>query len=201
MLLDEPFSALDTGLRSAMRKAVGDILDRAGVTSILVTHDQAEALSFADQVAVMSNGRIEQVGAPRELYFRPINRMVADFLGEAIILPAKIDSGIAFCELGRLAVHQDHLGAAGHVMIRPEQIVVTREAADRNGAIIGKVTSTDFAGAQCLMTIDLVHHAPGFERIADGKPPRIVLHASAFDLPETGDMVALAVNGSVHAFE
>ena len=202
MLLDEPFSALDTSLRSAMRKAVGDMLDNAGVTTILVTHDQAEALSFADQVAVMNNGLFTQVGAPRDLYFRPRNRMVAEFLGEAIILPAKIDSGIAFCELGRLAVHQDDLGTASHVMIRPEQIAVQRNATEgQRDAILGRVTNTEFAGAQCLMTIDLLRPAPGFERLAGGQSPRLVLRASAFDLPQTGEIVGLSVNGSVHAFE
>jgi iron(III) transport system ATP-binding protein len=201
MLLDEPFSALDTGLRGVMRNAVGKILDDAGVTTVLVTHDQAEALSFADQVAVMNNGLITQVGAPRELYFRPRNRMVADFLGEAIILPARIDSGIAFSALGKLAVHQDHLGAASHVMIRPEQIAVTRNAgSDRNGAILAKVSGTEFAGAQCLIMLDLVRPAPGFDGNG-GEPPRLVLHASAFDLPDNGETVALAVSGSVHAFE
>jgi iron(III) transport system ATP-binding protein len=201
MLLDEPFSALDTGLRSAMRDAVGRILDEAGVTTVLVTHDQAEALSFAHQVAVMNNGAIAQAGAPRELYFRPRNRMVADFLGEAIILPARIDSGIAFSALGKLAVHQDHLGEAAHVMIRPEQIAVTRNAAgDQGQAVLAKVTDTEFAGAQCLIMLDLVRPAPGFNGSGD-KPTRLVLHASAFSLPDVGEIVALDVGGSVHAFE
>jgi iron(III) transport system ATP-binding protein len=201
MLLDEPFSALDTGLRGAMRNAVGKILDDAGVTTVLVTHDQAEALSFADQVAVMNNGLITQAGTPRDLYFRPKSRMVAEFLGEAIIVPAKIDSGIAFCELGRLAVHQDHLGAASHVMIRPEQIVVTRATdAGQAGAVLAKVIGTEFAGAQCLVMLDLVRPAAGFDS-GGGRRPRLVLHSSPFDLPETGATVALAVAGGVHAFE
>jgi iron(III) transport system ATP-binding protein len=184
-----------------MRNAVGKVLDDAGVTTVLVTHDQAEALSFADQVAVMNNGAIAQVGAPRELYFRPRTRMVADFLGEAIILPARIDSGIAFTALGKHAVHQDHLGAASHVMIRPEQIAVTRNAeGDQGQAVLAKVTDTEFAGAQCLIMLDLVRAAPGFDG-GSGKPTRLVLHASAFSLPDIGETVAIGVNGSVHAFE
>ena len=71
MLLDEPFSALDAGLRDNMRKAVAQLLRAAGITAILVTHDQAEALSFADQVAVLRAGRLAQVGPPRELYLQP----------------------------------------------------------------------------------------------------------------------------------
>jgi iron(III) transport system ATP-binding protein len=201
MLLDEPFSALDTGLRSAMRNAVGKVLDDAGVTTVLVTHDQTEALSFADQVAVMNNGQISQAGAPRDLYFRPRNRMVADFLGEAIILPARINSGVASSALGKLAVHQDHVGAASHVMLRPEQIAVTRNASsDQDGAVLAKVTGTEFAGAQCLIMLDLIRAAPGFQG-GSAELPRLVLHASAFNLPETGETVALAVTGGVHAFE
>src|SRR5262245_32148752 len=76
MLLDEPFSALDTSLRASTRKAVADLLGQAGITTILVTHDQAEALSFADQVAVMRDGKLPQVGTPRELYLRPRDAMV-----------------------------------------------------------------------------------------------------------------------------
>src|SRR5215470_12070116 len=88
MLLDEPFSALDTGLRATTRKAVARVLGTARITTVLVTHDQNEALSFADQVAVLSNGRLLQVGTPRELYLRPQNPTVAEFMGDAIVLPA-----------------------------------------------------------------------------------------------------------------
>jgi iron(III) transport system ATP-binding protein len=77
MLLDEPFSALDTGLRASTRKAVADLLEAAGVTTVLVTHDQAEALSFADYVAIMDSGKILQAGTLQELYFRPTTAMVA----------------------------------------------------------------------------------------------------------------------------
>jgi len=127
--------------------------------------------------------------------------MVAEFLGEAIILPARIESDIAFCELGRLAVHQDGPGAASHVMIRPEQIVVTRNAgSDQAGAVLAKVTGTEFAGAQCLMMLDLIRPSAGFDR-GNARAPRLVLHSSAFALPEVDEVVALAVTGSVHAFE
>jgi iron(III) transport system ATP-binding protein len=201
MLLDEPFSALDTGLRSAMRKAVGEVLDNAEVTTILVTHDQAEALSFASQVAVMNNGVIVQAGAPRELYFRPENRMVAEFLGEAVIMPARIEGGMASTAFGTLPVHQNHMGGASHVMIRPEQIAVRRGVAggDADG-ILAKVAATEFAGAQCLMTLDLIRPAAGFGGEGAAHLQQFVLHASAFGLPEPGETVSLAVNGSVHAF-
>ncbi len=81
MLLDEPFSALDTGLRAAMRKMVARLLEDAGVTTILVTHDQSEALSFADQLAVMRHGRLVQSGHPLDLYRYPEDEQTALFLG------------------------------------------------------------------------------------------------------------------------
>ncbi|MDB5555295.1 MAG: transporter ATP-binding protein [Rhizobium sp.] len=194
MLLDEPFSALDTGLRSAMRKAVGDILDNAGVTTILVTHDQSEALSFADQVAVMDSGSLAQVGTPRELYFRPKNRMVAEFLGESIVLPAKFEDGMAICSFGRLSLFEPHR-ASTHVMIRPEQVTMSRGRPDAANACEAVVTGVEFAGSQCLVILELV------TRIEAAASSQIVLHASGYDLPEQGESVRLSVKGHVHAMD
>jgi iron(III) transport system ATP-binding protein len=120
MLLDEPFSALDTGLRAATRQAIGDLLTQVGATTILVTHDQVEALSFADQIAVIRDGRLVQVGAGTELYLRPKDDLTACFLGEAL-LPAQLAGGVADCVLGRIAV--DDVAYEGHarIMLRPEQ--------------------------------------------------------------------------------
>ncbi len=117
MLLDEPFSALDTGLRAMTRQAVADILAEAGITTILVTHDQAEALAFADQVAVMRAGRLVQVGHPREVYLRPADAQIAAFLGDAIILPASISAGIADCALGAIAVDPSAPSGEARIMI------------------------------------------------------------------------------------
>ncbi|TJW80299.1 MAG: ABC transporter ATP-binding protein, partial [Mesorhizobium sp.] len=126
MLLDEPFSALDTGLRASMRKAVAELLETAGITTILVTHDQAEALSFASQVAVMRDGKFSQVGTPHELYLKPKDRMVAEFLGDAIILPAKIADGFATSPLGRIAVDSTERRDLVRIMLRPEQVLLKR---------------------------------------------------------------------------
>ena len=200
MLLDEPFSALDTGLRGAMRKAVSDILDSAGVASILVTHDQAEALSFADQVAVMNNGLLEQVGSPRDLYFRPQSIMVAEFLGESIILPARFEAGTASCIFGRLGVFAENCSGASHVMIRPEQIEMRRgEAADADGCN-AVVTGIEFAGAQCLVMLELKPAIDG-SLVLMPRRGQIALHGSAYDLPEPGESVRLAVKGQVHPLD
>ena len=90
VLLDEPFSGLDAALRARVRGEVREILRRAGVTALFVTHDQEEALSLADRVAVMCDGRIAQVGTPEEVYGRPESRWVAEFLGEADVLPGTV---------------------------------------------------------------------------------------------------------------
>ena len=123
MLLDEPFSALDMGLRASMREAVAELLESAGMTTILVTHDQAEALSFADQVAVMRDGRFSQSGRPANSAFTPSDTMVAQFLGDAILLPARLSRGMAGCAIGQVSVAGvDHDSA--RIMLRPEQIVL-----------------------------------------------------------------------------
>src|SRR5918994_2018075 len=89
VLLDEPFSALDAGLRERLREDVAAILRGAGTSALLVTHDQSEALSLADTVAVLNEGRLEQVGTPEEVYERPRTHWVASFLGDADVLPGR----------------------------------------------------------------------------------------------------------------
>ena len=93
ILLDEPFAALDAGLRETLREEVAAILRAAGASALLVTHDQAEALSLADEVAVLRDGRVVQTGSPEEVYDRPSSRWVAEFLGEADVLPGTAEAG------------------------------------------------------------------------------------------------------------
>ncbi|MHC4946774.1 MAG: ABC transporter ATP-binding protein [Planctomycetota bacterium] len=90
LLLDEPLSNLDAPLREEMREEVRRICRRAGITSVYVTHDRVEALAVADEIALLRDGRVEQVGAPRELYDRPVNRFAASFLGDTNLLPAVV---------------------------------------------------------------------------------------------------------------
>ncbi|MDQ0467848.1 ABC transporter ATP-binding protein [Labrys wisconsinensis] len=195
MLLDEPFSALDTGLRASTRKAVADLLSGAGIATILVTHDQAEALSFADQVAVMREGRLSQVGTPRELYLRPRDAMIAEFLGEAIILPARIAGGWAECALGRVGVDDRELSGAAEIMLRPEQVSLTPVpegwAADAEPTPLGEVVDTDFAGAACTVVVALR---------GGGATPPLLLRRSSLEIPAVGTLVRLAVAGTAHVF-
>jgi iron(III) transport system ATP-binding protein len=155
ILLDEPFSNLDASLRDRMRKEVRRILLESGSTSVFVTHDQEEALSIADTVAVMRDGRIEQVGAPEDVYTRPASPWVAEFLGEAETLPATVRDGSATCELGTFSTGAELDGPA-EVMVRPESISITAGSAPGNvTASRAEVIDRDFYGHDQLLHIEL----------------------------------------------
>jgi iron(III) transport system ATP-binding protein len=154
VLLDEPFSNLDAGLREKVRREAREILDAQGVTSVFVTHDQEEALSVADVVAVMNEGRIEQVGTPEEVYSRPASRWVAGFLGEIEVLPGEAENGSVSCELGRLP-NRNGLSGEVDVLIRPESVAVgTVEPPDRRSQD-ATVVSRNFYGHDQLIELRL----------------------------------------------
>ncbi|WP_233981356.1 ABC transporter ATP-binding protein [Pectobacterium versatile] len=195
MLLDEPFSALDTGLRAATRKAVMDVLQQANVASILVTHDQGEALSFADRVVVMRDGQLSQSGSPWMLYHQPNSEDIATFLGETLILDAQIDGGQADCLLGRITVDRPTTSGKARIMLRPEQIVIQDAGVDNvevnNAATIrATIRKVDFSGFVSTLTLH-VHHAD-----ASIIELKTVSHA-AFAV---GQQVSLSVNGAAHVF-
>ena len=198
MLLDEPFSALDTGLRAATRKAVAKLLSDAGITTILVTHDQAEALSFADQLAVMRDGRLVQVGNPVHVYRHPCDAMTARFLGDAVILRARIDNGWADCELGRIPVAGAGRNDSASIMLRPEQLRLNMvEAGDAGVAgCVGVVSEIDFEGPTCDVTI--VTESSAADDAA--RTPLLVRYPSN-QAPATGTRVRIVVNGQAHVFE
>lgn len=150
MLLDEPFSALDAGLRVATRRAVAKVLNEAGVTTILVTHDQAEALSFADQVAVMRGGKLAQIGNPFVVYTRPADRATAEFLGDAVILDAWMEGSLATCSLGGIPVRRPPAQGRVQLMLRPEQIRIAED-----GPIRGVVVDTDYFGPETTVRLKL----------------------------------------------
>ena len=154
MLLDEPFSALDTGLRASTRKAVAQMLAATGVTTLLVTHDQEEALSIADQVAVMRDGQFTQVGTPQQVYLQPNDRFTAEFLGECVSLPCTVASGIADCALGRIPVQTPAVDGVTTLMLRPEQLVATVVSDSERRTGLGTVIATEFLGSDVLLTID-----------------------------------------------
>ena len=132
ILLDEPFAALDAGLRSEVRNDVRRVLRETSATGILVTHDQEEALSIADRVAVMREGQVIQQATPLELYSNPADLRVARFVGDAVELAAVSVGGVAQTELGAVPV-RDGVSGRGVVLLRPEQLELG-DAGTRLGA-------------------------------------------------------------------
>jgi iron(III) transport system ATP-binding protein len=185
MLLDEPFSALDTGLRASTRKAVARLLAGAGVTTLLVTHDQEEALSVADQIAVMRDGRFTQVGAPQDVYRQPSDRFTAEFLGDCIALPCRIAAGVAECALGVVPVQASVGDGPATLALRPEQLVATVVSDTEESDSIGTVIAIEFLGHDVLLTID-----PG----ADIAP--IVIRQHSFNPPPIDAKVHIEVIGN-----
>ena len=133
VLLDEPFSSLDAALREETRLAVADALRATGATAVLVTHDQAEALSMADQVAVLRGGRLVQLTDPRTLYRHPRDLDVATFVGEAVVLDADIRDGRASCALGSLALERSCPDGRARVRPAARAAAALRADGDRPG--------------------------------------------------------------------
>lgn len=150
MLLDEPFSALDFALRAVTRDLVSTALTAAGITTVLVTHDRAEALAFGDQLAVLRDGCLVQVGSPREVYSRPTDVVTARFLGDAVTLRATVDDTGAHTALGLVSVAAASAHGVGIVMFRPEQLTVRGE---HDG--VGRVTAAEFHGPEVLLTVQM----------------------------------------------
>ncbi|MDS2172020.1 ABC transporter ATP-binding protein [Nesterenkonia sp. CL21] len=185
ILLDEPFSALDAGLREITRQAVREILASTGTTTVLVTHDQDEALSFADQVAVLRDGRLAQTGTPEEIYRRPRDARTARFLGEAVLLPARLRSpGVASTVLGDVSVVRSEpeesaedrswrtADASATVMLRPEQIVLADEG------VRAEVLTSQYFGhdTTAVVSVDGLEEPIRVRRLnADPLPPGAVV--------------------------
>jgi iron(III) transport system ATP-binding protein len=198
VLLDEPFSSLDVELRTSMRREVVEVLRRTGVTAILVTHDQDEALSIADRVAVLQHGTIVQCDEPAVLYTRPVNGEVARFVGHGNLLLGRLENGVVRSVLGDISVE---LGApapepcAVGVLVRPEQIDLEHGPAPPRGV----VTSREFHGHDVLVAVRLDEPAwgpdpagrPGFE---------ILVRLPGPQAPEPGSRVSLRVRGTAAAW-
>jgi iron(III) transport system ATP-binding protein len=158
LLLDEPFSNLDVDLRVEMREEVRRILKEAGVTAISVTHDQEEAMSISDRVAVMYDGQLEQVGTPERVFQHPRSRFVASFLGHASFLAGTVDGDVVRTGLGPVSMDRIHGltaeydGSEIDVLVRPDDIAA-RAAAD--GAGNGRVVNRRYLGPTVLYRVEL----------------------------------------------
>ncbi len=162
LLLDEPLGALDLKLRKQMQVELARIHRQVRTTFVFVTHDQEEALSMATQIAVMSGGRIVQLGGPRDIYYRPVNRFVADFIGESNFLAGTGDPGATGGQaVLRLAGGGSVAGPAGmrsgpvELMVRPESVHVGREQPDGGmAALPGRVVGVSFLGSYTRVTVE-----------------------------------------------
>ncbi|KIZ39228.1 MULTISPECIES: ABC transporter ATP-binding protein [Rhodopseudomonas] len=143
LLLDEPLTALDAALRDRLRGELNRLLRSLGITTIYVTHDQAEAMELGDRIVVMRKGEIVQIGAPRDIYFQPNSRFVAEFIGAANIIEAPIADGRLLLPGGRLPIAEGGSRAAAVAMIRPETIAIVAAA---DAALTGLIDSVSFIG-------------------------------------------------------
>ncbi len=175
LLLDEPLGALDLKLREQMQEELKALQKTLGITFIFVTHDQGEALSMADRVAVFNTGRIMQVGTPEDIYRRPQTRFVADFVGSSNVLPPEFV--------------QSMLGIAKWASLRPEAVHVIK-AGGGASALTGTVTSRSYMGSTTRLSIELNKH-----RITAVLP-------SSGDVPVEGDRVTVGfAKDALHLME
>jgi len=181
LLLDEPLTALDAALRERLRSELDRLLRTLGITTIYVTHDQAEAMALADRVVVMRKGAIAQIGSPREIYFAPANRFVAEFIGAANIVEASSANGVLALPGGQLKISDDTAAGAVVVMIRPESIAVV---APEGATLSGSIDRVSFVGDRQRVTVG-------------GATPRPLLIDVPNSLPlKIGQRIGLAVDPS-----
>ena len=179
LLLDEPFGALDAKVRQDLRRWLEELHRELGVTSLLVTHDQEEALELSDQIVVMHEGRVEQVGTPAEIYNDPATAFVAGFVGSANVLHGHVVGGQV--HLGSFSVPgADHLeeGSAATAFVRPHDI---RIGENSEGSVIAEIDRMASLGWLCRLTL----------RLEDGRV--LVAHVPADELDgvSIGDKVSL----------
>jgi putative spermidine/putrescine transport system ATP-binding protein len=143
LLLDEPLTALDAALRDRLRGELNRLLRELGITAIYVTHDQSEAMELGDRIVVMSKGAIAQIGTPRDIYFTPRNRFVAEFIGAANIIEAPVEDGYLVLPGGRQPITSKINLAVAFAMVRPEAVCLV----DASGAALtGVVDRVSFNG-------------------------------------------------------
>ena len=154
LLLDEPFSSLDAGLRQTTREEVSTLLKAEGISAVLVTHAQEEALSFAERLAVMKQGRVEQIGTPEAVYHQPKTAYVAGFLGQTNFIHAYVKEGVAETPFGRVKVDST---ATGEVLlsIRPECLRMAAPNSEISGVQSGCIVGQAFKGHDFTYRVEM----------------------------------------------
>ncbi|MBI3524841.1 MAG: ABC transporter ATP-binding protein [Betaproteobacteria bacterium] len=188
ILLDEPLSNLDAKLRDEMRVELRDLVKSLGITTIYVTHDQVEALSMSDRIALMKDGKVIQEGTPADLYMRPKTAFASEFVGRSNLIPGKVVNGSADSDYGTVAVQFGDIrcrlpdgvavGESVNVMVRPHGIDVNGQA-DEINRFAGRVRGTSFVGEFLDICVDL-------------KGCSLRVYASPYDAITTGQEVALS---------
>ncbi|MEZ5311727.1 MAG: TOBE domain-containing protein [Microthrixaceae bacterium] len=198
--MDEPFSALDAGLRVSIREEVRELLRLLGTTVVLVTHDQNEALSMADQVVIMRDGQVVQAGSPNGVYTNPADLETAAFLGAAVVLPGKVlvangqgtstevETALGVVSVGWDSPRMTDDGDRGRrvdggvtVVVRPEQLELTAPGATDRGAS-GTVGSVSFYG-----------HDGTARVLLDDGTTEVVVRVLGLGLPDQGDRVMVSL--------
>jgi putative spermidine/putrescine transport system ATP-binding protein len=205
LLMDEPLGALDKNLRAAMQSEIVRISREIGITVLYVTHDQDEALAMSDRIAVFNRGRIEQVGTPREIYGAPRTRFVAGFMGEALLLPGRIDGGagrpalaaagvtVPLCDRAVAEAGLAH-GADAVLVVRPERIALA-DGAGAGFAVPATVTERVFLGQSLRLTCRLPDGTEAPVRLPPGTDEARVAPGARLDLtwaPEAAAVVPAA---------
>jgi len=180
LLLDEPLTALDAKLRDTLRVEIDALLRRLGITSIYVTHDQAEAMALGDRIVVMDHGKVAQIGAPREIYFAPASRFVAEFIGSMNRLEGRVEAGRFVTAAGAIP-WPDAPPGARHVLFRPESV---RLADAGSAQLAGTVSAAFFLGDRTRLFIECGGHsviAETAERreFARNAPVRLAIDSNA----------------------
>jgi iron(III) transport system ATP-binding protein len=183
ILLDEPFAALDAELRSRIRDEIKDVLDKVSSTTILVTHDQEEALSIADRVALLRDGNFAQIGNPREIYSEPVDLGVATFLGDSVIVDGVVHLDKVNTSLGQLTLlNSAKEGSTGKVAIRPENFYL----------------QPDLKGDSIVVGRQFFGH----DAVVEVKTPKQLIRARSSGpfAPEVGMKVTVWVRGAVNFY-
>jgi len=166
-LLDEPLSNLDAKLRVEVREEIRALQQRLGLTTIFVTHDQEEALAIADRMAIMHDGKVQQVGAPQALYEQPANRFVADFLGKMNFFRGGLEGSTFVTDKGsRIAVQAGEPGAR-HLGVRPERVQLSAQPGQGN-ALAGVVASAVYLGSLLEVRVTLDSGETIASQVANG---------------------------------
>lgn len=187
VLLDEPFSALDAALRIETRQAVIAALAEAKATALLVTHDQSEALSMGEEIAVLRKGSFVQVATPEVLYRKPVDAELAKFVGEAVLLPGVVDVNHVTCALGRLRLAASIPMGNADVMVRPEQIRILPNS--KSGIVKARVLAATYYGHDASVRLSIAE-----------VNTIIVARISSQTMPQPGSEVGLWVEGTVVAY-